>query len=102
VWIAGKLLYAVVIERHLYKRFGHDWSQFDQVRKTTPWRLLKIVRSLINSWIIEAHRWRQANQSDCFKVLMERPRRRALQILPSEVASWLKLSDKLKLSVGVI
>lgn len=102
VWITGKLLYAVVIERHLYKRFSRDWSQFDQVRMTTPWRLLKIVRSLINSWIIEAQCWHQANQSDCFKVLMERPRRRALQTLPSEAASWLKLSNKLKLDACMI
>ncbi|WP_340121003.1 hypothetical protein [Methylobacter svalbardensis] len=42
------------------------------------------------------------NQSECFKVLMERPRRRALQTLPSEAASWLKLSDKLELSASVI
>lgn len=99
VWITGKLLYAAVIERHLYKRFGHDWNRLDQVRMTTPWRLLKMVRSLINSWIIETHRWHQANQSDCFKVLMERPRRRALQTLPSEAANWLKLSNKLKLCI---
>lgn len=99
VWITGKLLYAAVIERHLYKRFGHDWNRFDQVRMTTPWRLLKMVRSLINSWIIETHRWCQANQSDWFKVLMERPRRRVLQTLPSEAASWLKLSNKFTASV---
>jgi hypothetical protein len=69
---------------------------------TTPWRLLKIMRALINSWIIETHRWRQANQQDCFKVLMERPRRRTLQTLPSELASWLKLANKLELNAHVI
>ncbi len=99
VWITGKLLYAAVIERHCYKRFGHDWNRTDQTRLTTPWRLLKMVRSLINSWIIETHRWRQANQSECFKVLMERPRRRTLQTLPSEATRWLKLSNNLKLCV---
>lgn len=62
VWITGKLLYAAVIERHCYQRFGHDWNRVGQIRLTTPWRLLKVVRSLINSWIIETHRWRQANQ----------------------------------------
>ena len=102
VWITGKLLYAAVIERHLYKRFGHDWNRLDQVRMTTPWRLLKIVRSLINSWILEMHRWCQANQSACFKVLMECPRRRTLQTLPSETTSWLKLANKLKLNTNVI
>ena len=100
VWIAGKLLHAAVIERHLHKRFGHDWNRFDQVRMTTSWRLLKIVRSLINSWVIEAHRWCLANQSDCFKILMARPRRRTLQALPAEVASWLKLSNKLNANVA--
>lgn len=102
VWMTGKLLYATVIERHLYKRFGHDWNRFDQVRMTTPWRLLKIVRSLINSWIIETHCWCLANQPDCFKVLMERPRRRALQTLPTEAASWLKLSSRMQLINNLI
>lgn len=102
VWITGKLLYATVIERHLYKCFGHDWSQLDQVRIATPWRLIKVMRALINSWIIETHRWCQANQPDCFKVLMERPRRRTLQTLPSEIASWMKLANKLELNAGVI
>lgn len=102
VWITGKLLYATVIECHLYKRFGHGWNRFDQVRMTTPWRLLKIVRSLINSWILEIHRWHQVNQLACFKVLMERPRRRTLQTLPSEAASWLKLANRLKLNADVI
>lgn len=102
VWITGKLLYATVIERHVYKRFGHDWNQFDQIRMTTPWRLLKVVRSLINSWVIETHRWCLANQSDCFKVLMERPRRRPLQVLPAEVASLLKLSNKLNQCTNII
>lgn len=99
VWIAGKLLYATVIERHIHKRFGYDWNRLDQARKTTPWRLLKMVRSLINSWIIETNRWRQANLPDCFNVLMERPRRRTLQTLPAEVTNWLKLSNKLNGSV---
>ena len=101
VWITGKLLYATVIERHLHKRFGHEWNRFDQARMTTPWRLIKIVRTLVNAWIIETQRWCQANQPDCFKVLMERPRRRTLQTLPSEVASWLKLTNKLKLNARV-
>ena len=102
VWITGKLVYATVIERHLHRRFGQDWNRLDQVRTATPWRLLKIVRSLINSWIIETHRWHLANLADCFKVLMERPRRRTLQTLPSEAISWLKLANKLQLNAGVI
>lgn len=99
VWITGKLVYAAVIERHLYHRFGHDWHRFDQVRVTTPWRLLKMVRSLINAWISETHRWCPAKQSDCFKVLRERPRRRTLQALPAEADRWLKLANKVNTAV---
>jgi hypothetical protein len=88
-----------VIERHLYHRFGHEWNRLDQVRMTTPWRLLKIVRSLINAWISETHRWCLANQSDCFKVLMERPRRRTLQTLPSDAVRWLMLANKVNAAV---
>jgi Transposase DDE domain len=102
LWITGKLLYAVVIERHLHKRFGHNWNRLDQVRMTTPWRLLKIVRTLIDSWIHEIERWRAANQVACFEVLRERPRRRALQHLPSEAVNWLKLCNKLAANSNVI
>ena len=102
LWITGKLLYAVVIERHLHKRFGHNWNRLDQVRITTPWRLLKIVRTLIDSWVHEIDRWRPANQVACFEVLRERPRRRTLQNLPSEAVNWLKLCNKLAANNNVI
>jgi hypothetical protein len=102
LWITGKLLYAVVIERHLYNRFGHNWNRLDQVRMMTPWRLLKMVRTLVDSWIHEIERWHPANQVACFEVLRERPRRRALQNLPSEAVNWLKLCNKLTANSNVI
>jgi hypothetical protein len=102
LWITGKLLYAVVIDRHLHKRFGHNWNRLDQVRITTSWRLLKIVRTLIDSWIHEIECWRPANQVACFEVLRERPRRRALQNLPSEAVNWLKLCNKLAANSSMI
>ena len=102
LWITGKLLYAVVIERHLHKRFGHNWNRLDQVRITTPWRLLKIVRTLIDSWVHEIDRWRPANQVACFEVLRERPRRRTLQNLQSEAVNWLKLCNKLAANSNAI
>jgi hypothetical protein len=89
VWIRGKLLYAVVIERLLHRQMGRDWSRMDQPRKATPWRFLKIVRGQVDAWIIDARRWRRENWPLCFDVVKERPRRRALQTLPDRVVQFM-------------
>ncbi len=54
VWIRGKLLYALVIERLLHRQMGRDWSRMDQPREATPWRFLKIVRGQVDAWILDA------------------------------------------------
>jgi len=89
VWIRGKLLYALVIERLLHRQMGRDWSRMDQPRKATPWRFLKIVRGQVDAWILDAARWREENWPLCFDVVKERPRRRALQTLPARVAQFM-------------
>jgi hypothetical protein len=89
VWIRGKLLYAVVIERLLHRQMGRDWSRMDQPREATPWRFLKIVRGQVDAWILDAARWREENWPLCFDVVKERPRRRALQTLPARVAQFM-------------
>jgi hypothetical protein len=89
VWIRGKLLYALVIERLLHRQMGRDWSRMDRLREATPWRFLKIVRGQVDAWIIDARRWRSENWPLCFDVVKERPRRRALQTLPSRVAQFM-------------
>ena len=92
VWIHGKLLYALVIERRLHKRFDYDWNRLDQPRLATPWRLLKRLRDEVNACILEVHRIREDNRSSCFEVMMERPCARQLQTMPARVTEILGMA----------
>lgn len=102
VWVTGKLLYAAVIEHYLHKRLRLDWGRLDQERQTTPWRLLKIGRTWVDTWIRETHRWQKARLEACLKVLQERPRRRTLQTLPFEVCALLQECRKLGWNINAI
>lgn len=85
VYILGKLLYAVVIER----RSQRDWDRLDGPRRVTPWRLVAIARRQVDTWILEVHRWRQDRWAACLDVIAERPRRRRLQTLPEQVIQFM-------------
>ena len=93
VWVHGKLLYALAIERRLGRSWGADAQRLDGPREATPWRFLKMIRREVDAWILEAHRWRQENWPACFTVVKERPRRRKLQTLP---AAAVRLMEKLQ------
>jgi len=93
VWIRGKLLYALVIERPLHRQMGRDWSRMDQPREATPWRFLKIVRGQVDAWILDARRWREENWPLCFEVVKERPRRRKLQTLPAQFTRLMEIYE---------
>jgi hypothetical protein len=85
VWVHGKLLYALVIEKCLNGALGLDWRRMDRPREATPWRFLKLIRERVDAWIHEAHRWKPEHWPAGFKVVKERPRRRKLQTLPAQV-----------------
>lgn len=90
VWIHGKLLYALVVERRLGRALGPDWRRMDKPREATPWRFLKMIRGQVDAWILEAHRWKPENWPACFDVVKERPRRRKLQTLPARAVRLLE------------
>ncbi len=85
VWVCGKLLYAVVVEKRLGHWLGQDWRRMDRPREATPWRFLNMVRGEVDAWILEAHRRKPENWSAAFGVVKERPRRRQLQTLSARV-----------------
>ena len=93
VWIRGKLLYALVIERLLHWQMGSDWNRMDRPREATPWRFLKIVRGQVDAWILDASRWREENWPLCFDVVKERPRRRKLQTLPAQAIRMMEIYE---------
>jgi hypothetical protein len=89
VWLYGKLLYAVVLDRRLRRRCGPLWTRLDQPRSGTWWRLWKLMQQELEPLITAVACWDKAKWSAALMALMERPRRRRLQTLPPEVILWL-------------
>jgi hypothetical protein len=85
VWLHGKLLYALMLERRMRRRLGDHWSQLDHERVATWWRVWGMLREESTPLITGSLFWKEEAWEGCLKVLAERPRRRKLQQLPSEV-----------------
>jgi Transposase DDE domain len=85
VWLLGKLLYALVVERRARRRLGADWSRLDGVRRGTFWRVWKLIQDEVSVHILGVAAWREEGWEACVKVIMERPRRRKLQCLSDDV-----------------
>jgi hypothetical protein len=83
VWLHGKLLYALMLERRLRRTLGDSWGRLDQERVGTWWRVWEMLKDAIAPRITGALFWQEAAWTTCLLVLAERPRRRKLQQLPS-------------------
>jgi hypothetical protein len=82
VWLHGKLLYALMLERRMRRQLGEHWGRLDQERVGTWWRVWGMLKDEIAPMITGALFWKEDSWAACLKVLMERPRRRTLQQLP--------------------
>ena len=82
VWLHGKLLYALMLERRMRRQLGDSWGRLDRERVGTWWRVWGMLNDAIAPMITGAFFWKEDAWPACLKVLMERPRRRTLQQLP--------------------
>jgi len=82
VWLHGKLLYALMLERRMRRQLGASWGRLDHERVGTWWRLWGMLKDELAPMITGAMFWKEDAWAACLKVLMERPRRRKLQQLP--------------------
>ena len=82
VWLHGKLLYALMLERRMRRKLGDTWSRLDHERVATWWRAWGMLKEEIAPMITGALFWQEDAWETCLKVLAERPRRRKLQQLP--------------------
>ncbi|MTW23239.1 transposase, partial [Allochromatium palmeri] len=94
VWIRGKLLYALVVERGAQRHGTGGFDSLDRPRRLTPWRLLAIVRQAVDRWIGDVQRWQDDHWDACLDVLKERPRRRRLQTLPARVVEMMNVQKR--------
>jgi hypothetical protein len=89
IWLNGKLLYALMLENRMRKKFGDDWGYLNGERHGTWWRPIKLLKREIEPIITGVQFWRSENWEACLSVLVERPRRRKLQTLPKRVIKLL-------------
>ena len=82
VWLHGKLLYALMLERRMRRQLGDSWGRLDRERVGTWWRVWGMLKDELATMITGALFWKEDAWAACLKVLMERPRRRKLQQLP--------------------
>jgi hypothetical protein len=91
LWLHGKLLYAVLLDRRLRRQLGAAWGHVDQERTATWWRPWKLRPEAIALMISGALSWQSAHWEQCVQVWAERPRRRTRQQLPAGACSILHL-----------
>jgi Transposase DDE domain len=85
VWLLGKLLYALVVERRARRQLGAEWSRLDGTRRGTFWRVWKRSQDEVGVHILGVEAWREEGWEAWVRGILERPRRRNLQCLPDEV-----------------
>jgi len=93
VWLHGKLLYALMLERRMRRQLGARWGRLDQERLGTWWRVWGMLKDELAPMITGALFWKEDAWAACLKVLAERPRRRTLQRLPPEALDILYRCD---------
>jgi hypothetical protein len=94
LWVHGKLLYALLLERRC-RRFGGDqWGYLDQPRQATWWRSWHLMTAWMVTVISGVTRWQKSQWPACIEVMKERPRRRKLQTLPAAVQHLLLLAGE--------
>jgi Transposase DDE domain len=96
VWLHGKLLYALMLERRMRRQLGDCWGRLDHERVGTWWRVWGMLKDEMAPLITGALFWQEDAWAACLKVLAERPRRRKLQQLPSEAIDLLYCCDASK------
>jgi DDE family transposase len=96
VWLHGKLLYALMLERRMRRQLGDRWGRLDHERLSTWWRVWGMLKDEMAPMITGALFWREDAWAACLKVLAERPRRRKLQQLPPEAIDLLYCCDASK------
>lgn len=94
VWLHGKLLYALLLERRMRRKLGDSWGRLDQTRRVTWWRVWGLLKDEIAPMVTGALFWREEAWAACLNVLAERPRRRRLQQLPPEAVAVLYHRDE--------
>jgi hypothetical protein len=80
VWLQGKLVYALMLERRMRRSLGDSWGRLDHERVGTWWRVWGMLKEVIAPLITGALFWQEEAWVTCLQVVAERPRRRKLPV----------------------
>lgn len=90
IYLHGKMLYALLLERRCRSRFGQHWAQLDKKRDRTWWRLWKLMHQEIGPMITGVSCWNTTDWKTAIKAITERRSNRKLQAIPIKVVIWLQ------------
>jgi hypothetical protein len=93
VWLHGKWLYALMLERRMRRQLGASWGWLDHERVGTWGRLWGMLKAELAPRITGALFWKEDAWAAGLKMLMERPRRRQFQQLPPAALALLYRCD---------
>jgi hypothetical protein len=94
VWLHGKLVYALMLERRMRRSLGDSWGRLDHERVGTWWRVWGMLKEVIAPLLTGALFWQEEAWVTCLQVVAERPRRRKLQQLPPAAIDLLSRCDE--------
>jgi hypothetical protein len=87
VWLNGKLLYVMILERKMRRRLSKEWLLLSEERVGTLWRPFKLIIENSHSVVNGCFYWNQNFWKEALEVLKERKRKRTLQTLPERMKS---------------
>jgi hypothetical protein len=90
VYLLGKLLFAVLVERRAMAHLGNEWTQMLTSRLATWWRVWKLVAKEVIAAVLNPAAWSKWDWRAVLRALAERKRKRPLQVVPAAVAEWLR------------
>lgn len=90
VYLSGKLLFAVLVERRALRRLGNEWTQMSGARRATWWRVWKLIAAELTQAVLNTAVWSRWDWKAVLRAMAERQRKRKLQVIPAAVVEWLK------------
>lgn len=89
VWLSGKMIYVLLIERRSRRMCNRNMYVLDDKREATCWRVWKMQRRAVNRLITADAYGDEQRWEECLKAISERRRNRKLQRLPQTVIRYL-------------
>ena len=72
VYLLGKLIFAVMVERRAIQRLGNEWTQMIDSRKATWWRVWKLIAVEMKEEVLNTAAWSAWDWKTIFRALSER------------------------------